>query len=170
MKRIIQKFVLTSSVLLSIFVPAQTAELLFLAPAAIGSYGTYKTLTEELGFWSTTFAQSCKKFRYAMARADSQHASMQIRTFLINFKKCFKPHEKMAIVGSCAALLIGVILTPDSIIGSLTNYYRYLNATGEEKDLYKNDLIAALKLLETGTLSLVIGAFSMMLLADYAQS
>ena len=175
MKNIIQKLLLISSMLLGLCTPAQGANLigglLSLTPAAVGSYGTYKTLTEERRFWGDrNFAQACAKFSNAMEQqANPQHPSTAIRAFLTNLD-LFKTHEKMAMAGSAGALLVGMVLVHTGFVGSLVCLYRYLRAHDEEKELRKKDLKHMVGLLCAGYISLGIGFITSSLLIDYAKS
>src|SRR4051812_26632086 len=73
--------------------------------AGTGAYGTYQTLTAQ-----SHIADSCKHFVNAMRKDTAgcgEYLSVPLRAFLLNFPKYFKRHEKIALVASGTALVLG---------------------------------------------------------------
>lgn len=127
MKNAAQTFMLVSSMLLGLVVPpcrgGMVEGLLCLIPAAIGSYGTYKTLAEEPSFFGAllghSFSKACKKFSQGMSQIDPQDPSTVTTALFVNFDKYFKSHEKMALIGNFTAILVGATLQ-DRRLGHLS--------------------------------------------------
>lgn len=141
--------------------------LITLTPAGIGGYNTYKTLMDE----KTFIGNSYNNFSRAMDRANPQHVSTGLKAVCSNFSKYFNPQEKMAIVGSSIATVLGAASIVGGAVGYLLAVYKCYRANNQQdKAYYKRHLTWSLCMIATGLIATTVGGTSLALLADYAES
>jgi len=149
----------------------QCMDYLVASLAAAGTWGTYQTLVSPS---SMHIGDSCKNFFRAM-KADTAghegHISISVRSLLLNFPKHFKFHEKIALIASCSALLMGgCILTKKLVNAILAAYKMHATHDAERKKEYKKELMDAGSDLEVSLIATTISYVSCKLLYDYITS
>lgn len=152
-------------------VESALAAALATVPASVGVYGTYNTLSDKyIPLFSRHFAQAWTGFSYAMQLDDPKTPSAALNSVLANSRLCFRPHEKMAMIGSASAFVAGVILVNAGSLKALWAVGGIAGTQGDERRAHKQNFKTGITIAGAGLASAAVGYGCIRLLEGHVDS